>query len=64
MSTKAYDEPLSVEICEGEIVLTTKDGPVGISLTPSAAAKTAEQLATVAQIALKGQASHDVTVRD
>lgn len=43
--TKAYDEPLSVEICEGEIVVRAPSGPFGVSLTASAAGETADRLA-------------------
>jgi hypothetical protein len=66
--TKAYDQPLCVEICEGEIVIRARDGPLGISLTADAAAKTAEQLAaaasTVKAQTVKAQASQTDMTRD
>lgn len=61
--TDAYEQPLSVEVCEGEIVLRAVNGPFGISLTPAAAEKTAADLAAAARAAQR-QASQDAGDRD
>lgn len=50
-STRAYDKPLSVEVFDGEVVIRAENGPMGVSLTPSAAAQTAQQLAEAATVA-------------
>lgn len=50
-NTQAYDKALSVEVYDGEVVLRTNDGPMAVSLTPRAAAETAEQLAKAASLA-------------
>ena len=47
--TQAYDKALLVEVYEGEVVLRALDGPMGVSLTPRAAAETAKALAKAAQ---------------
>jgi len=60
----AYDKPLSVEVYDGEVVLSATDGPFSVSLTALAAAKTAENLAKAAKIAFSDQASQDSTSRD
>lgn len=44
MALSAYDEPLDVEICEGEVVVTAPRGAVAVSLTVEAAAETARRL--------------------
>jgi hypothetical protein len=62
--TNAYDKPLTVEVCEGEVVLSTPSGPFGISLTADAAARTAHDLATAAKLAMSRQASQGTDVRD
>jgi hypothetical protein len=62
--TSAYEKPLSVEVYDGEVVLRTSEGPFSASLTPQAAAKTAEALAEAAKLALEYQASHAEVVRD
>lgn len=51
-----YDKPLTVEVVDGEVVVRALDGPVGISLTPGAAAATAVQLAWAAERARIRQA--------
>jgi len=58
-TTEAYAQPLSVEVCEGEVVLRAANGPFSVSLTAAAAAKTAEGLAQAAKVALSHQASQD-----
>jgi len=63
-ATNAYDQPLSVEVYEGEVVLRTGDGPFAVSLTPDAAAKTAEGLAEAAERARTDQASQTTVARD
>lgn len=62
--TEAYEEPLAVQVCDGEVVLSTPNGPFGVSLTASAAARTAENLAEAARRALGGQASQLTGARD
>jgi hypothetical protein len=62
--TKAYEHPLSVEVCEGEVVLRSDEGPFAVALTADAAAQTAEQLAKAARAARGGQASQTVVARD
>jgi len=47
----AYDRPLTIEVIDGEVVLLSADGPVGVSLTPDAAAQTAVALAEAARTA-------------
>ena len=47
-ATYAHNTPLSVEVVEGEVVIRSLDGPVGVSLTPEAAKETAKQLAVAA----------------
>jgi hypothetical protein len=42
------DKALTVEVVDGEVVLRAVDGPLGVSLTPSAAAETAALLAEAA----------------
>ncbi|MCR5876871.1 hypothetical protein LRS10_23570 [Phenylobacterium sp. J426] len=49
--TRAYDKPLEVEVVDGEVVVRATDGPMGISLTPDAAAATAQELARAADLA-------------
>jgi hypothetical protein len=49
MATDAYDQPLSVEVFDGEVVVRAATGPMAIALTPRAAAATAEQLAQAAE---------------
>lgn len=61
--TRAYEEPLAVEVCDGEVVLTTPNGPFGVSLTAAAAALTAEELAAAAR-ALGDHASQPTGMRD
>lgn len=51
-----YDKPLTVEVVDGEVVVRALDGPLGISLTPHAAAQTAVQLAAAAERAARRQA--------
>jgi hypothetical protein len=51
-----YDKPLTVEVVEGEVVVRARDGPLGISLTPRAAAETAVRLAAAAERAKIHQA--------
>jgi hypothetical protein len=51
-----YDKPLTVEVVDGEVVVRALDGPVGISLTPEAAAGTAVRLAAAAEQAKRRQA--------
>ena len=62
--TKAYEQPLAVEVCDGEVVLRTEDGPFAVSLTANAAALTARELAGAAERARGGHASHTEVVRD
>jgi hypothetical protein len=50
-NTQAYDKALSVEVYDGEVVLRTSDGPMAVSLTPRAAAETADELAKAAKLA-------------
>jgi hypothetical protein len=54
MNTEAFDEPLSVEICDGEVMLIAKGRAFGISLTGSAALKTGEALAQAGKEVLEG----------
>lgn len=49
--THAYDRPLTIEVIDGEVVMLSPDGPLGISLTPDAAAQTAAALAAAARTA-------------
>lgn len=51
-----YAEPLSVEVFDGEVVVRSTNGPLGISLTPGAAAETAARLAEAAAQASQDQA--------
>lgn len=60
----AYDRALSVEVYEGEVVIRSFDGPIGVSLTPQAAAETAAELAKAAELAAEHQASQTSSVRD
>ena len=53
MDTDALDKPLCVEICEGEIVLSTPEGPFGVSLTGRAALETCEALCQAAAAVLE-----------
>ena len=53
---RAYDKPLTVEVVDGEVVVRAVDGPLGISLTPQAAAETALHLAEAAEQAKRRQA--------
>ena len=50
------DKALTIEVIDGEVVLRAVDGPLGMSLTPAAAAETAVQLAKAAECAKRGQA--------
>lgn len=50
---EAYEEPLGVEAFDGEVVITGP-GRVGVSLTASAAAQTAQRLAAAAEAARTG----------
>jgi len=61
---EAYAEPLSVEVCEGEVVLRAVNGPFSVSLTAAAAAKTAKGLAKAAKAALSHHASQEDAGRD
>ena len=45
----AYDRPLIIEVIDGEVVMLSTDGPIGVSLTPEAAAETAVALAKAAR---------------
>lgn len=62
--TEAYEKPLSVEVYDGEIVIRATEGPFSASLTPQAAAKTAEDLVRAVKEALDGQVSQARTARD
>lgn len=59
VGTTAYQKPLCVEVFDGEVVLRSAEGPFSASLTPAAAAKTAEDLAKAARVAIRHQASQD-----
>lgn len=59
----AYDKPLSVEAVEGEVVIRSRQGPVGVSLTPRAAEHTAREMARAALLAAD-QASQTGSTRD
>ena len=63
-ATNAYEQPLSVEVWDGEVVLRAEAGPFAVSLTPDAAARTAEELAEAAQRARIAQASQTTDARD
>lgn len=52
-STKAYDEPTTVEPIDGEVSLDGPDG-IGLSMTPAAAAETGRRLQEAAEKA-RGQ---------
>lgn len=52
MNTEAFDEPLSVEMCDGEVVLTARGRPFGVSLTGHAALRTGEALSEAARLVL------------
>lgn len=52
MDTEALDEPLSVEICDGEVVLIAPGRPFGVSLTGRAALRTGEALSEAAKLVL------------
>jgi hypothetical protein len=54
MNTEAFDEPLSVEICDGEVVLIAQGHPFGVSLRGSAAVKTGEALGKAGKQLLEG----------
>lgn len=60
----AYEKPLLVEVFQGEVVISTSEGPFSASLTPVAAARTAEILAEAAKSALGPHASQDGMERD
>lgn len=60
----AYEKPLLVEVFQGEVVISTSEGPFSASLTPGAAAKTAEILAEAAKSAVVSHASQDGVARD
>ena len=63
-SLQAFDEPLTVQVTEGEVVITGP-GSVAVSLTPSAAAESAKVLARAAEQALRPrQASHTSASED
>lgn len=64
VSTNTYEKALSVQVYDGEVVLSTPEGPFSASLTPAAAARTAEVLAEAAKSALADQESQDRTERD
>ena len=64
MPTNAYEEPLVVEVFDGDIVMRTGEGPFAVSLTPTAAAKTAENLARAARTIEPVQASQTTVSRD
>ena len=53
MDTDALDKPLSVEICDGEVVLSVPDRPFGVSLTGRAALETCEALCQAAVAVLE-----------
>ena len=52
MDTDALDEPLDVEICDGEVVLIAPGRPFGLSLTGRAALTTGEALSKAARLVL------------
>ena len=62
--TRAYEQPLAVEVCDGEVVLRSEDGPFAVSLTANAAGLTARDLAAAAEHARGPQASQTDVVRD
>ena len=62
--TQAYEQQLYVEVCDGEVVLRSEDGPFAVSLTAQAAALTARELAAAAERARAPQASQTDAVRD
>ena len=49
---------IAVTVIDGEVVIRGPEGPTGVSLTPAAAALTAERLAAAARKAALAQASH------
>lgn len=61
--TNAYEKPLSVEVFDGEVVLSTPEGPFSASLTAAAAAETAEHLAAAARAAFDHQPSQETISR-
>lgn len=54
---RAFSQPLIVEVVDGEVVIRGPEGPTGVSLTPAAAAETAERLAAAARQAGGAHAS-------
>lgn len=60
-STQAYEKPLSVEVYDGEVVISSTEGPFSVSLTAAAAARTAESLRQAAKAALADQESQERT---
>lgn len=63
-TTAASDIGLSVEVFDGEVVVRALDRSMGVSLTPRAAAETAEHLAKAAASAAEHQASQTSTTRE
>lgn len=45
----AYDQPLDVDVLEGEVVLRSAAGALSVALTPSAALETARRLERAAE---------------
>lgn len=54
---QAFSQPLLVDVIDGEVVIRGPEGPTGVSLTPAAAALTAQRIAAAARRALGLQAS-------
>jgi hypothetical protein len=52
MNTEAFDEPLEVKVCDGEVVLIARRRPFSVSLTARAALKTGEALSDAAKLVL------------
>ena len=55
---QALSQPLLVDVIDGEVVIRAPEGPTGVSLTPAAAALTAQRIADAARRAAGDQASH------
>jgi len=62
METGAYSQPLLVDVIDGEVVIRGPEGPTGVSLTPAAAALSAQRIADAARRAAVAQASHGSAV--
>lgn len=54
---RAFSQPLIVDVVDGEVVIRGPEGPTGVSLTPAAAAETAQRIAAAARRAAEVQAS-------